>query len=484
MSSISDAIQKVRDSLSSLGKRGGGSSEGSSGGKFDPKVAITWLKSHPVIVASIAVMVIAPVTAWWISSDIYSARDAAASKRVQEMAALEKFEKSSVEIALPGLAAEQKVGVLNENTVLAYRKLADRLRADAQAIQKAALAHNQKDRAKLVKDVTVTRENVNLIAEEVFDAVQARAMIDLKEARAGKPPTDQSLIDQLQRRQDQFIAAERKADRKSLNEEQLARLQRSLVDKRLQLYADAAANTSFYADIADIGLPASATEAGTPPSETKMFLWQWRLWVIEDVLNAITSANKPYRGVVDAPVKRILSIAVREDILPKVVAPAATEEVPAEGSTPPADGSTDPAAAAAASAPALPPLDPKSAVAYDFAKSMTGRVSNSMYDVRFATVRLVVATSMIPEVLNAIARQNFMTVIAMDVRPTDAFEAADEGFIYGAAPVSEVRLTIESIWLRPWIAKLMPRELQALKGTDGRTTDDAPVGAPAAEPTT
>jgi hypothetical protein len=261
-------------------------------------------------------------------------------------------------------------------------------------------------------------------------------------------------------------------------------LQRSLVDKRLQLYADAAANTSFYADIADIGLPGSATEAGTPPSETKMFLWQWRLWVIEDVLNAISSANKPYRGVVDAPVKRILSIAVREDILPKVVAPAATEEVPAEGSTPPADGSTDPAVAAAASAPALPPLDPKTAVAYDFAKSMTGRVSNSMYDVRFATVRLVVATSMIPEVLNAVARQNFMTVIAMDVRPTDAFEAADEGFIYGAAPVSEVRLTIESVWLRPWIAKLMPPELQALKGTDGRTTDDAPVGAPAAEPTT
>ena len=349
MSAISDAIQKVRDSLSSLGKRGGGSSsEGSSGSKFDPKMVVTWVKSHPVIVASISVMLVAPVVAWWISSDIYSARDEVATKRVQEMAALEKYEKSSVEIALPGVAAEQKVGVVNENTVLAYRKLADRLRADAQAIQKTALAHNQQGRGKLVKDVTVTRENVNLIAEEVFDAVQARAVTDLKEARAGKPPTDQSLMDQLQRRQDQFIAAERKADRKSLNEEQLGRLQRSLVDKRLQLYADAAANTSFYADIADIGMPALPTEAGTPPSETKMFLWQWRLWVIEDVLNAITAANKPYRSVVDAPVKRVLSISVKEDILPKVAAPVATEEVPAEGSTPPADG-----AAVAAAAPEL-----------------------------------------------------------------------------------------------------------------------------------
>lgn len=199
------------------------------------------------------------------------------------------------------------------------------------------------------------------------------------------------------------------------------------------------------------------------------------------MLNAINAANKPYRSVVDAPVKRVLSISVKEDILPKVAAPVATEEVPAEGSTPPADGA---AVAAAAPELALPPLDPKAVVSYDFAKSMTGRVSNSMYDVRFATVRLVVATSMIPEVLNAIARQNFMTVITMDVRPTDAFEAADEGYIYGAAPVSELRLTIESVWLRPWLAKLMPRELQTLKGTDGRTTDDPAPSAPATEPTT
>jgi hypothetical protein len=46
MSAISDAIQKVRDSLSSLGKRGGGSSsEGSSGNKFTPKMAVTWVGS-------------------------------------------------------------------------------------------------------------------------------------------------------------------------------------------------------------------------------------------------------------------------------------------------------------------------------------------------------------------------------------------------------------------------------------------------------
>ena len=66
-----------------------------------------------------------------------------------------------------------------------------------------------------------------------IDAVRARAAKDLEAARAGAAPSDQGLQDQLQRRQDQFIAAERKADRKSLAPEQLERLQQSLVDKRL-----------------------------------------------------------------------------------------------------------------------------------------------------------------------------------------------------------------------------------------------------------
>ena len=63
MSALTDSIQKVRDSLSKLGKRGGssdGGSEGSggAGGKFDPKAVLAWVKTHPAIVACVGVMVI------------------------------------------------------------------------------------------------------------------------------------------------------------------------------------------------------------------------------------------------------------------------------------------------------------------------------------------------------------------------------------------------------------------------------------------
>ena len=289
------------------------------------------------------------------------------------------------------------------------------------------------------------------------------------------PPTDESLTDQLQRRQDQFIATLRKAERKALSDDEQQQLKNELRDKRLQLYADAASGLSFYADIDTLGLPGSPMEAGTPPSETSLFLWQWREWIIEDILRAAAAANKPYRSVVDAPVKRVLSIAVTEDVLPKIAAPAGEA---------PADPGAAPAADAAAAPPAaIPPIDMKAPVPYDFAKSMTGRVSNNLYDVRVATVRMVVASSMLPEVLNAIARQNFMTVTSLEVAAADAFAAADEGFMYGGKPVCEIKLKVESIWLRPWLAKLMPKELRERKGTDGRTTDDPPE-APAVTPAT
>lgn len=482
MSSLTDSINKLRASLPSFGKKGGGdgdsgASGAASGGKFDPKAALAWVKAHPAIVASLAAMVLAPAAAWWFASGIHEAADAAAAARAQKYGALEKYEKSSVEISLPGKAPEQLTGVVGSGTVDGYRKLADRLQNDAKEIQRAALERNQRDRRSLIADVKVTPENSNTIADRVYGAVIVQAEKDLKRVRAGMPPSDEGLLDQLQRSQDQFIATERKPDRKSLNAEQIELLRKKLVEKRLQLYTDAASGISFYADIADIGLPGSSEEAGSPPSEARMFHWQWRLWIIEDVLDALAAANAKSKSVADAPVKRLIALSVRDEAAPKAAAPGGEAAPPAEGA--PAEG----APAAAAEAAAYPPIDLKAPVTYDFAKTITGRVSNPLYDVRLATLQVVVATERIPEVLDAIARQNLMTVVNLDVRPADAFEAADGGFIYGPRPVSELRLTIESLWMRPWIARLMPAELQKQKGTDGRTADDPPP-APTGEPST
>jgi hypothetical protein len=92
---------------------------------------------------------------------------------------------------------------------------------------------------------------------------------------------------------------------------------------------------------------------------------------------------------------------------------------------------------------------------------------------------VVVETARMPELFDALARRNFMTVLDVKVRPADPFLAASEGFIYGKNPVSEVDLVIESVWLREWTAPLMPAEVRTALGVGsapGAEAAAAPAG--------
>jgi len=75
-----------------------------------------------------------------------------------------------------------------------------------------------------------------------------------------------------------------------------------------------------------------------------------------------------------------------------------------------------------------------------------------------------VDSAKIPEVFDALARQNFMTVINAEVDAMDLFAAIKDGYFYGTAPVSLLTLEIETIWLREWTAQFMPTELKQALG--------------------
>ena len=77
---------------------------------------------------------------------------------------------------------------------------------------------------------------------------------------------------------------------------------------------------------------------------------------------------------------------------------------------------------------------------------------------------MVVATSSIPQVLDAFARQNFMTVLDLGLQPEDAFKAVKDGFYYGSENVSRLRLVVETVWLRSWTRQFMPDEVRASLG--------------------
>jgi hypothetical protein len=109
----------------------------------------------------------------------------------------------------------------------------------------------------------------------------------------------------------------------------------------------------------------------------------------------------------------------------------------------------------------------------DKSLSITGRASNDVYDVRIVECELVIATRGIPKVIDAIAQQNFMTVLDVKIRPANAFSAANGGFIYGIEPVSRVNIRLESVWLREWTADAMPSDLREALGIQSEPNNAA-----------
>ena len=197
------------------------------------------------------------------------------------------------------------------------------------------------------------------------------------------------------------------------------------------------------------------------PSLAEMFVWQWDQWIVEDMLAALTAANADSRSVLDAPVKRLRYLQVLDNPL------AAQEESSSKSSGPAGFGMNNsgrgPAPPDAAGAPAMA-ANPKAPVPMDFNRSFTGRKSNPLYDVRNVAMGLVVDVDRLPEVLDAIAKQNFFTVIDMDIEQADPFTDVREGFMYGSSPVMRVSLLVETVWLREWTTEYMPDELKKMMG--------------------
>jgi hypothetical protein len=205
-------------------------------------------------------------------------------------------------------------------------------------------------------------------------------------------------------------------------------------------------------------------------------------------MRAFTECNRSADSVLKAPVKQLLSLKVQP--LAKAETTGGGEASAMGAESAPADGSASGAgeaggdmAAAAPAANAAPVIDPKQQVTLDFSKRFTGRISNGIYDVRLADVTFVAETARLPEIFDALARQNFMTVTNVRLAPADPFSAARAGYLFGASPISQVTMTVESLWFRDWTARHMPTSVRTALGVatsspvagDGSGSGEAPA---------
>ncbi|GJQ29126.1 MAG: hypothetical protein HBSAPP03_10100 [Phycisphaerae bacterium] len=246
-------------------------------------------------------------------------------------------------------------------------------------------------------------------------------------------------------------------------------LRKALVDRRLGEYQARAREVSVYASM-DIfsknNTDGQAIAFGSLDAKeldpTYLFMYQWDLWVMGDVLAGVRLANTGPDGrpmnVDQAVVKRIVSI--------KVKTPESLYDT-GEGFAAPIEPT--------AAVQGMIPLDPQ--------VSITGRSGgswNKLYDVRRATLKVIVASDRVSELVSAMERANFMSVTGLNLKSVDSWAELRDGYYHGPDNLVEATLDVETVWLRDWIARYYPTTLRSIL----KFPDPAPIPAWAANDTT
>lgn len=312
----------------------------------------------------------------------------------------------------------------------------------------------------------------------------------LTSVRAGAPMEAKRLLETL-KDLSQRERERRTAGARGLSEQETLEIAQVLKERRLAEYQTRARSIGIYASMEsfphiDPSAPPRVTAEGEAPKTLHvpmgslpadhldrghLFLYQWDLWVMQDLFTAIRLANTLPNGqlatVERAVVKRIKSIELPTPTGLKSLTPKEPSENDG-GYTPP---ETNAAPVPSAPAPGMVPVD--------VTASITGRgrgTWNTFYELRTAKLVVIVDSGRIQEFINAINKTNFMSVSDLDLRKVDVVEDLKQGYYYGTDHVIQATLTIDTVWLKSWIVPMMPEELMKAL--------DIPVPAPAADAAT
>ena len=287
---------------------------------------------------------------------------------------------------------------------------------------------------------------------------------------AGSPPTATAIYEQLRSRYDserQRILGIGADETVALSPEDAARISATLGAERLAAYRRRADEVRFYARPDAIqGVEAWDEVRGAPPLE-QCWEWQWRTWIVDDVVAALAAANTDQAGQAysasTGPIKRLEALDVPEWDLPAAVS------------------------GARGAAPATPDL--AAPIPRDYEISPTGRAGwpdnpGSFYDVRYADLSLIVDSSRITQVLDAFPRTGLMTVVSLNIEEYDPLADVAQGYYYGESHLVRLTIRVETVWIRTWMAPMIPDSIRALLGVPeswahpepaaGSTRDEAP----------
>lgn len=419
---------------------------------------LKWIKANVFIVIFIAIIIAAPIGMWFVGASLNESVREEVSRRASRMKDLEKISQTNVLIVNPvkGNPMINETIVVNPGFLEQYSDAMKKVGNDAKIVHELAVAYNHKDRGVLLPEVfpAPPEDERETLPYEMYDRFIAGIEGLLKTIDAGKPPSAEEVREDLESEREE-LENRNIADEDS--EEKQKWMQEKLSETRLSIYADSASAVGVYASF-DSFPYLDVNEPIAPPLPAELYDWQWQYWIYEDVLLAMKDANSDSVSVLDAPVKRIISVFVLDDPL----AGASVVSRGAGGGS--GFGRGKPAKNTNANETVVAVANPSIEVKLDYNASFTGRQTNPLYDVRVVQLNLVVETAKLPAVMDALAQRNFITVINSTIIPVDPFDALGDGYIYGAKPVSRIELKLETIWFRQWMSPFMPDDVKkALK---------------------
>lgn len=460
---------------------------------------VSWTKKNWIIVACSAVTLISIPTAWFFANGmnqkLRTAREAEVNDKQKTIAAASKV---NYVVHVPGLAKGwEYTGSPNVLVTEQFKKFKERIDSATGDILKTAEDFNKgvgplaaavarKEHKPLVEGIfpgPKSPEELEPKRREMEDVLIAKAnrpnpyQLLLDSIAAGAPPDPVVIKTRLEQTRQQAIARKKTGNRE-LTPDEMKSVEEEMTRSRLGLYQTRAGEISVYATLKCLPSEGSGGRAiATDPyfranaerlsnlreAHRELWLFQWDYWLLSDVLGIVRVANTDRAGhpvqVPEAVVKRIESITID---YPKLLAPK--DDVSMGGST-------------AATGSAF--LDPT--------VSVTGRTSsttNAEYDVRDVTMSVIVSSARVQDLINAVSKTNFMTVIDLDLQQVDSFGELAQGYYYGEEAVVRATVKIETVWLRNWMTPLMPRVVRdalaiVLPGDEPAAPGDAAAAAAA-----
>ncbi len=275
-----------------------------------------------------------------------------------------------------------------------------------------------------------------------------RALIE--RVGAGAPPDAETLRAKLNIAWRQRVENIRSTRGVEPGVEDLEQIRASLREMRLSEYRAAASELRFYVDPGAF-VDVEAWSQNSLPDMSTVWDWQWKHWIHADLLRALALANTEgqwERSLLEGPVKRLNGVSVS-----RMQFSGETQRTPIEYVTD---------------------------IAPNWSASETGRsgwpaAQQGLYDVRYATINVMIDGARLKQVIEAIAATNLMRVVQVDLRDADPSLDLYEGFIYGGGRIVQAEFVIETVWLRSWTRDYMPPAVKRAMGVPEPVSEDESI---------